>query len=69
MGSLGGGQLRFGVRHGLFGLLVFDGFLAGLGQELDAHISALLGPFVGLFGQDRTDKAADRSPVGEDSAG
>ncbi len=31
VGSLGGGQLGFGLRHGWFLLLVFDGFLAGLG--------------------------------------
>ena len=57
-------MLRLG--HGVDALLVFDGFFAGLGEQFEAHVSTLLGPFVGLFGQDRTDEADDRGAVGED---
>ena len=31
-----------------------------------AHVAALLGPFVGLLGEDGADEADDRGPVGED---
>ena len=38
----------------------------GFGQELQAHVAAAFGPFIGLLGQDRADEADDRRPVGED---
>ena len=39
---------------------------SGLGEDLQAHVAALFGPFVGLFGQDGTDESDDRGPVRED---
>ena len=39
---------------------------SGLAEDLQAHVAALLGPFVGLLGRDRTDEPHDRGPVGED---
>jgi len=54
------------LGNGVGVLLVFDGLLAGLGGQFEAHVSTLFGPFVGLLGQDRTDEADDRGPVGED---
>jgi hypothetical protein len=47
--------------------LAVDDAQTGLGEYLEAHVSALFGPFVGLFGQDGADRADDRGPVGEDT--
>jgi len=66
VGSLEGGQLWLWLGNGVGVLLVFDGLLAGLGGQFEAHVSTLFGPFVGLLGQDRTDEADDRGSVGED---
>lgn len=35
-------------------------------EQFQAHVSPLLGQLICLLGQNRTDKADDRSPVGED---
>jgi hypothetical protein len=40
----------------------------GFGEEVQAHVAAGFGPFVGLFHQHRADQADDRGPVGEDPA-
>ena len=40
--------------------------MSGLGEDLEAHVAALLGPFVGLLGQDRADQPDDGGAVGED---
>jgi hypothetical protein len=39
---------------------------AGFGEDFQAHVPALLGPLVGLLGQDGADQADDRGPVRED---
>src|SRR6266542_1520593 len=39
---------------------------AGLGEDFQAHVAALFGPFVGLFGWQGADEADDGGPVGED---
>ena len=38
-----------------------------LGDRLDAHVAAADGPLVVLLGEQCTDKADDRGPVGEDA--
>ena len=38
-----------------------------LGEDVEAEVAALLGPFVVLFGQDGADEADERGPVGEDA--
>lgn len=41
------------------GLALFEG--------VQAEVAAVLGPFVGLLGQDGADQAGDGVPVGEDA--
>jgi hypothetical protein len=40
--------------------------VAGLGEDLDAHVATLLGPFIGLLGQHRPDQPDHRGAVRED---
>src|SRR5690606_7906802 len=61
------GDRRWGGLGGFAGGLAVDEGESGLGQDLDAHVPALFGPFVGLFGQDRADEADDGGAVGEDA--
>ena len=52
-------------RHHL--LRLGDGYgLSGFGEDLDAHVAALLGPFVGLVGEDRADQPDHGGAVRED---
>src|SRR2546430_2651915 len=60
------GEGRWGGLGGLADGLAVDEGQAGLVEDFDAHVSALLGPFVGLFGQDCADQPDDGGPVGED---
>ena len=58
--------LLFRVLGDLLGLVGFDESDAGLGQAVEAHVAPSDGPFVMLFGQQRSDETDDRSPGGED---
>jgi len=40
---------------------------AASGDQLEAEVAALFGPFVVLLGQDGADQAGDRVAVGEDA--
>ena len=42
------------------------GWEAGFGEDVEAEVAALFGPFVVLLGQDGTDQPDQRGPVGED---
>jgi hypothetical protein len=44
-----------------------DDFHPRFGEDLGAHLAALLGPFVGLFSEYGTDQPDDGGPVGEDA--
>src|SRR5688572_19861298 len=59
-------RCQFGC--GGFGVasLVRDQGQSGFGQDLQSHVAAAFGPFVGLFGQDCADEADDGGAVGED---
>ena len=40
---------------------------SAFGKEFQAHVASALGPFVGLFGQDRTDEPDQGTATGEDT--
>ena len=40
---------------------------SALGEDVEAEVAALLGPFVVLLGQDGADQPDQRGPVGEDA--
>src|SRR5262245_61664416 len=44
-----------------------DDAQAGLGEDFEADVAALFGPFVGLLGQYGADEADDGVAVGEDA--
>ncbi len=62
---------RQGTRRGhllLVGLgVVVDEAKPAVGEDLEADVAALLGPFVVLFGEDCDDEADEGGPVGEDA--
>ena len=39
---------------------------AALGEQFEAHVATVLGPFIALFGQDGPDEADQRVAAGED---
>ena len=52
----------------LFGGLFGGGqCCSGSGEDVEAQIAPPFDPFVVLFGQDGSDEADDRGPVGEDA--
>jgi hypothetical protein len=57
---LGGEFCRWGAG---FSVLAGGGCEAGFAEDLEAHVAAAFGPFVGEHGADEAD---DRGPVGED---
>jgi hypothetical protein len=63
-------MLRGDRRWGWFGCgrvgVPIDDGQTGFGEDLEAHVPALLGPLVGLLGQYGADEADDGGPVGED---
>jgi hypothetical protein len=65
--SSAGGYRRWGGVGGWRVGLSIDEGQPCLGEDLDAHVAALFGPFVGLLGQHGADEADDRCPVGEDA--
>jgi hypothetical protein len=61
-----GGEFEVGVGARLASGVGDEGELA-LGEDVEAGVSAALGPFVGLLGEGGADEAGDRVAVGKDA--
>src|SRR3954451_8256453 len=65
-GSVGGGGGGGGGFDGRSRVVDAVVVVAGSAEGLGAHVAAGDGPFVGLLGEQRADKADDGGSVGED---